>query len=165
MATIENRTTLRNVVESETFNNIVDKKRGQFATVHTQREMKVRKGKAPIVKDSTFTIRVGVNYDNQAAVIEKRESGELPSENNGLPWGEWVDGYFPYLIEHKETYYVRLTPVYGNDQNKQSVKYFRDGVEIDRETAMADCLASEFPKTSVENNAMTVKFDSIISVK
>lgn len=165
MTTEATRTTLKHVVESPLFDAILGHKKGQFATVSTVRECKVRKGKATIEKHSTFTIRVGVNYDNQAAVVEKRADGELPSENAGLPWGEWVDGYFPYLIEHKGTYYVRLTPVYGNEANKQTAKYFRDGVEITRDEAKADCLASEFPATPSENHAMTVKFDSITEVK
>lgn len=165
MSTIETRTTLRDVVDSPLFDAILGRKKGQFATVSTERECKIRKGREPIQKHSTFTIRVGVNYDNQADVQEKRENGELPSENNGLPWGEWVDGYFPYLIENKGVYYVRLTPVYGNENNKQTAQYFRNGVEITRDEAQADCLASEFPKEKTEHNAMTVKFDSIVSVK
>lgn len=50
--------------------------------------------------------RMGLDYNNLQAVQEKRESGELPSDPQPLPWGVWA--IFPWLIEHKGTHYVRL---------------------------------------------------------
>ena len=50
-------------------------RKGAIATFITQRPLKVRKGEQPIIKTSEFQARIGVNYDNIAAVQEKRENG------------------------------------------------------------------------------------------
>ena len=131
--------------------------RGQFTSLVTLREMKVRKGAAAVQKESAFTCRVGVNYDNQKDVIEKREADILPKENAGLPWGQWVEGCFPHLIEHKGGYYFRCTPVDGAIPKS---RFFRDGKEITKQEAQATCLASEF-RDHEDNNAFTVKVSSI----
>ena len=51
---------------------------GQFASLRMVRELKVRKGKDPISKDSTFVCRIGVDYDNITQVEVKRDNGLLP---------------------------------------------------------------------------------------
>ena len=134
--------------------------KGQFASIRTVRPLKVRKGKAEILKDSTFTCRVGVNYDNIAAVKEGRAGGTLPAENAGLPWGEWC--VFPYVIAHKGAHYFRCTSVH-NDNAIPRVTYTRNGVEITKAEAMVDGLASEFyDKDGTE--VFTVKVESIVEI-
>ena len=59
-------------------------RRGQIATLTTERPLKVRKGQDAITKISTFQCRVGIDYDNIQTVREKRESGELPEEKEYL---------------------------------------------------------------------------------
>jgi hypothetical protein len=134
--------------------------KGQFASLRTVRPLKVRKGKAEILKDSTFTCRIGVNYDNIAAVKEGRADGSLPSENAGLPWGEWR--VFPYVIAHKGAHYFRCTAVH-NDNAIPTVRYTRNGVKITREEAQADALASEF-ENKEEREVFTVKVESITEI-
>lgn len=133
--------------------------RGQFVSMLTLRECKVRKGQPSVIKESFFNCRVGVNYDSQQAVIEKREADILPKENAGLPWGKWLE--FPHLIEHEKDgvvgYYFRCTPV---KNNIPKVRFFRDGQEITKQEAQAACLASEF-REHQDNDCFTVKVASI----
>lgn len=132
--------------------------KGTIATLKTVRTMKVRKGRAEILKQSTFQCRLGVNYDNIAAVKEKREDGILPAENAGLPWGEWIQ--FPHLIGHKGNHYMRCTTV--NSGFIPKVCFYQNGQEITKEQAQADCLASEFAEK--DNDVFTIKVESIIEV-
>ena len=135
-------------------------RKGQLVTVKTQRPMKVRKGQEPVVKHSEFQCRVGVNYDNIAAVKEKRAEGQLPAENQGLPWGEWVE--FPYVIHHKGEYYVRCTVVRNNF--RKAPTFTVHGVEITKEEAQVMCLASEF-REGDDNDVFNIKVSSIVDVK
>lgn len=136
-------------------------RKGQIVTMHTIRDMKVRKGEQPIQKESTFQCRIGVNYDNIAVVQDKRDNGELPEKNAGLPWGHWVE--FPYVIEHKDEYYIRCTTLNNNYQGH--VRYLREGVEITRAEAEKACLAAEFPKSTKESDVFNIKVGSILDVK
>lgn len=133
-------------------------RKGQIITITTQRDMKVRKNHEPIQKISTFQARVGVSYDNIASVKEKRESGELPKENKGLPWGEWE--VYPYIIAHKGERYIRCTAI---DSFAGSVKYYRNGVELDESIVREECLSSEFGDKS--GDVFNVKLSSILDVK
>jgi hypothetical protein len=135
-------------------------KRGQIVTLTTRRNMKVRKGQEPIIKESLFQCRVGVNYDNINAVKERREDGRLPEVNQGLPWGTWVE--FPYVIEHKGEYYVRCTVVRNNHPGY--VKFYRGTEEITREQARVACLASEFNERSDDDIVFNIRAGSIVSV-
>jgi hypothetical protein len=83
-------------------------KRGQFLSVVWQRLAKVRKTCQDVIEKRVVahSIRAGVSYDSMANVQYKRESGELPAENAGLPWGTWF--LFPHIIEHKGGYYFRF---------------------------------------------------------
>ncbi len=65
-------------------------RKGQIATLVTERPCKVRKGRDAITKRSEFQCRVGVDYDNIKTVIAGRANGEKPEENAGLPWGVWA---------------------------------------------------------------------------
>ena len=133
-------------------------KKGQFVSFKTERSMKVRKGQTPIVKISEFVARVGVTYDNMKSVKEKRSDGTLPEDNQGLPWGTWVN--FPYLIEHKNALYLRCSATQNKEQHGK-VQFYRDGVEISRDEAKSACLASEFASKS-DGDVFNIKVDSII---
>jgi hypothetical protein len=113
-------------------------------------------------KDSTFTARVGVDYDNISAVKEKRETGELPAENAGLPWGEWL--HFPHVIIHNGKCYFRCTSVNGNAACVPVVKWWKDGREISKDEAMAVALASEKGGEGDPRDVFTVKVDSITHI-
>lgn len=134
-------------------------RKGQICTFTTTRDLKVRKGQDPIKKTSTFQARVGVNYDNIQAVKEKRANGELPAENQGLPWGTWAA--FPYVIEHKDEFYFRCTTIRNNFIPK--TEYTRNGQVISKEEAQAAALASEF-REGEPSDVFNIKVSSILSV-
>lgn len=136
--------------------------KGQIATLETMKDCKVRKGKAPIVKHSIFQARIGVTYDNISAVKVKRADGTLPEENAGLPWGTWVEGLFPYVIEHKGCYYFRCS-ITNNSHSVCKQRFLRHGNEITVDEAKVDCLASEFSDHS-DNDIFNIKIDNIISI-
>lgn len=142
-------------------NTMIDKLmslKGQIATLTTKRTMRTRKGVDPITKTSKFQARIGVNYDNITAVQTKRELGELPSENAGLPWGQWVE--FPYVIAHNGEYYFRCTTLRNNFIPQ--VTYTQGDRPITAEQARAMCLASEFKHG--DSDVFNVKVSSIIDV-
>ena len=114
---------------------------GSIVTLRTVRDCKVRKGEVAITKDSTFQCRIGVNYDNIAAVKEKREDGTLPETNQGLIGREWI--VFPYIQRtlKNNKFLLRCTKLNGNPTK---TLFLRAGKEITRLHAEEACLASEF---------------------
>ncbi len=138
---------------------------GRFVGVLWVRPLKTRKefNGATVTKEVRTVVRAGINHEMREAVKEARESGDLPSVNNGLPWGQW--SAFPLLITHKGQTYVRLYPVAVNDVSRAPrVIYRENGVRITRERAQALCLASEFSETT-EVTCYTLKAENLRRVK
>jgi hypothetical protein len=136
-------------------------RKGQIVTVKTTRPVKMKKGQAEVTKTSEFQCRVGVNYENMAAVKEGRANGELPAENAGLPWGEWLE--FPYTIGHKGETYVRCTML-NNAFRRAPVFTLADGSVVDKEVVKAGALASEF-REGDDNLVFNIKVSSLVEVK
>lgn len=135
---------------------------GQFVSVLWQRPLKTRKGiDCVVTKEVRGTVRVGLSYDSRGAVQDARETGQLPSANAGLPWGNWL--VFPYVIEHKGAHYVRLYPVAKADGSPRALKvrYRVNGRSVDRETAQSLCLASEFSKVDSDVGCMSLRATSL----
>jgi hypothetical protein len=137
-------------------------KTGQIVTVTTRRDMKVRaKFKhMKVEKVSTYQCRAGVDYDNIKAVKEKRESGELPKENQGLKWGEWK--VFPYVISHKDNLYLRFSTIKTNVKSK--VTFLVDDKEVKKEDIQDKCLSSEF-SSSDSRVVFNIKLNSLKEIK
>jgi hypothetical protein len=120
---------------------------GQFVGVSWARPMKTRKGISDVITKSVrSTVQVGAKHDNRASVIEARANGEAPAENQGLPWGQWVEGLENRLIEHKGAFYVRLYPIHNADGTPRACKtvYRLNGKSVSRAVIESLCLASEF---------------------
>jgi hypothetical protein len=132
--------------------------KGQIATLRTVRTMKVLKGQTEVLKESTFQCRIGVKYDNIAAVKEKRADGTLPEENAGLPWGSWL--VFPYVIAHKGNHYFRCTTIQSTFIPR--VCFYQGGKEITKAQAQVACAASEFYEK--DNDVFTIKVESIVEI-
>ena len=149
---------MEQINREELMSRILSKK-GQVATITTFRAMKTRKGMSAIIKTSTFQTRVGIDYDKLSKVVVKRESGDLPPENQGLKYGEWA--IFPFLIRVKDTLQLRCNSF--NSKFKNITEYSCNGVEIDRDTVKERCLASEF-KSGDRPDVFNIKLDSIINL-
>lgn len=133
-------------------------KTGQICSVTWQRDCKVLKAcPHKIEKRVSAILRAGLNYDNQAIVKEKREIGELPSENVGLLWGAWF--VFPYVIAHKGENYLRFFP-FPNGRIERT--FLLDGKEVPFETVENYLLASE--KTEKTGYCFNVRESSILSI-
>jgi hypothetical protein len=116
---------------------------GQFASIVFERALKVKKGVAPVTKRTQMVVRLGVEYDNQQIVQDKREDGTLPVENQGLNGVEWVA--YPYILRSLKTgkFQVRVAPN-RNAEQKPKVTFTRNGEEITREQAAEGAYAQEF---------------------
>jgi hypothetical protein len=136
-------------------------RKGQIVTVSTKRPAKVRKGSPELIKVSKFQCRVGVTYDNMAAVKEKRANGDLPAVNAGLPWGEWIVGFENYLISHKGEIYVRCSKL--NSNYKSQSQFFIDGQEVSHEVADQYLLASEKNKDA-DIDVFNIKLSSVVEL-
>lgn len=150
-------------MEIESIKGILKAKKGANLSVVFDRQLKTRKGIAEkVTKVTRIVARGGVDYDNLSVVKEKRENGELPSENAGLPWGEWVE--FPLHIRHKDVDYARFYPASGIGFKPQ-VTYYLDGVEVSKEQVQTLCLASEFPKRDEEPLCFTIKAHNVAMIR
>jgi hypothetical protein len=139
-------------------------KRGQFVSVNYEKPVKQLKTSPHknVVKNVKMVARAGISYDNIQNVKDKRESGELPEENQGLPWGEWIEGGYPYLIKHKDEVYARLSLV---QNNIPEVNYFIDGKPCTKEEALQFALASEKPKEGEKPDVININLKNIKELK
>ena len=136
--------------------------RGQFVSIKSRKAAKIRKDVYDVIeKESIFTARVGCSYEKLATVKLMRESGIPPAPRS---WGEYVEGFYPYLIQYKNSYYFHFTTVNGNPNCIPKVKWFRNGVEISADEAKIYCLASEFPKNKEEKECFDMNVDHILEI-
>lgn len=136
-------------------------KKGTIRTVEYTKPLKTLKGVNDIVtKETILNARFGVQYDNIGDVKEARANGELPQENQGLPWGKWKT--FPYFIGHKDTDYIRLSLVNGT---KIRSKYYINGNEASKSEVEKICLKSETTSTDKAVEILTIKVDNIKSIR
>lgn len=142
-------------------------KAGHFTGFLWVRPMKTRKGVTDTVTKTVRCVgRVGLAYDNRAAVQDARESGELPATNAGLPWGEWFavngESFFPYLITHKGNLYLRIYPVPGR---APKVIYKLNGRIVSKAEIAHLCLASEFSEVKEDIGCMTLGVNALRLVR
>ena len=93
----------------ETLKRIVlAKPNGTYSHIIWEKTLPVRKTfpGITVVKRTSGTVRTGINYDNMASVQLKRMSGELPTQNSGLLWGEWLT--YPHFIQIHRLFSTRL---------------------------------------------------------
>ena len=135
--------------------------KGAFYAIQWERQCKTKKsykGNA-IIKTVNGIFRFGLNYDNIKNVIAKRNNGELPEKNNGLPWGEWES--FPYIIRHKGNKYIRFYTV-PNGKVESSFKV--DGKTVDKNSLNSILLASE-KTTGKAIDCFTIKTANILTIE
>lgn len=137
--------------------NLLSKK-GQFMSFETLRDCKTKKSfSGKITKKTKFVVKIGVDYDNIKKVQEKRETGELPAENSGLPWGRWA--IFPFLIEHKGEFYIRCTK---GANNIPKVEFFLDSISVSKPDIESVLLASE-KSSGDDNDVFNIRLNTIVN--
>ena len=141
-------------------NTITTTGKGTFHRMTWSKELKTLakyKDAFKVEKESTATVRFGVQYDNMKSVQGKRESGELPQENAGLPWGEWKE--YPYTISHKGNEYLRasITPT-----TKIKTVYKLNGKEVDK-TEIEKLVRAE--SKGSKPDVLTVNIENIKNIK
>ena len=151
-----------------TINEIVDAamttRKGVNVNLAWERNCKTLKACSDtITKRTNMTGRVGINYSNQKAVQELRDAGELPSEEQPI-WhgkGEWV--IFPYILRHVDTNQLYLRLYKGTDSRHiPSVQYFRNGIEVSKESVLNELQASE--KRASNGLCFAVKIEDMLSI-
>ncbi len=136
-------------------------KAGTWVAILWEKELKTRKGiKSVVTKKTEATLRMGVAYDNKASVIEKRETGELPKENQGLPYGTWH--MFPYLIEHKGNLQLRVTT---SQNTKYNTHYYIDGIEATKDEVRELVLKSEIESNGERPEVFNIKIENVVAIR
>lgn len=143
------------------------KKKGTFSRIYLKKELKTRKGvNAIIEKQTIFSGRLGLVYDNMRSVQIKRQNGELPKENAGLTWGEWEE--YPYFIKNGNKRYLRISLV---PESQFLVSYFRDGDEVDLKDIEPLVLQSNFKSKNstvaqtIQPDVLTIDIENIMYIK
>ena len=155
-------------MEISEIKNAISTRKGSNVRAIWAKNLKTRKGVSDVVeKVTSLVVRGGIDYDNMKTVKEGREDGSLPSENAGLPWGEWAE--FPYHITHKGTEYARFYPASGIDIATGAafvphVEYFLNGNPVEKKDIQQICLASEFPNRDETPLCFTIKADNVRSI-
>lgn len=114
-----------------------------------------------VTKIVSAVTRLGVCYAHiNADTIKYR-----PVDSNApdqLPWGEW-DEECPYLIKHKDAYYLRCT-ISRAPNHHRHVKYFVDGVEVSKEVAKIYTRPSEWTPKDKEEYVYNPKLENVLSL-
>jgi hypothetical protein len=111
-----------------------------------------------ITKETTMIVRIGVTFSNMQ-INSERETGSLP-------WGHWLKGYEKLVIEHKGSYYLRVTSVTPNELKKSGIIeeiYCKDGLIISKKEA--ENIIGIKKITNSEASVYNIKFDNIINIK
>jgi hypothetical protein len=157
----------------KTFGGNVDKfmtSTGQFCRVtftSEKRPAAKHKGRK-LVKRTNGLFRSGIQFKNLGAVKEGIAAGER-GEVQPLPWGQWVE--YPYIIEHKGTFYIRLYPPHKrNDdgrlvpcwnESQLSIEYYVDDKAVNKEEFNSFLTPSDAKKGDDRPDCFTVKSESI----
>jgi len=156
-------------MQIENIKQTLASKKGANLKATWGKALKTRKDAAGyhVQKVTTMVVRGGIDYDNMKVVQEGREDGSLPSENAGLPWGEWAE--FPLHITHKGTDYARFYPASGINVATggnfiPEVTFYINGQVATREDAQRICRASEFPKREEAPLCFTIKAENVVSL-
>ena len=146
---------------------------GQFLTVtfeSQKRPAAAHKGRR-LVKRTTGVFRAGVQFANLGAVKEGIATGQR-GQVEPLPWGEWV--LYPYIIQHKGEYYIRLYPPFARNGGGElvphwapgqiRVEYSVDGVAASKDEFYRYLTASEAAKGGEVPQCFTVKASNVVSI-
>ena len=132
---------------------MANNKKGTFTSFEIETPQKTLSAhKSDIVKKYTKMVaRFGISYGNMASHKEKVVGP--------LPWGQWVNGYEGYLIEHKENTYLRF---YTSNVKSITNQWTLNGVETTKQWLQDNGYIS---KTNKEpSDTFVVNINNIISI-
>jgi len=138
-------------------------RKGTNTKIAWHRKCKTKKDFKGVISKRVEAIgRLGIDYNNQKKVIEKRNIGQLPESPEPI-WGgigEFIE--YPYLIRHTKTgqLYLRLYNNTGQTPNK--VQYYQDGQPVDFFGVRDVLLASE--KKEKSGDCFCCKLDDVLSI-
>ncbi len=88
------------------------------------------KSSVVLEKHTVGVVQAGVEFQNLSAVKDAIAAGER-GEVQSLPWGQWAEGMYPYVITHKEKEYIRLYPS-GGLGHVPKTTYFVNGEVVEK---------------------------------
>jgi hypothetical protein len=139
-------------------------KKGQHVLAVWQRAAKVAKS-CPflIVKRTEAWVRSGIQYSNLSTIRDAIEAGTREAVE-GLPWGQWREGYANYIIDHKDKEYIRLYPASFDNLSTPKVQWAMDGKPCQYSDVEPYLLASEKHKDEDRPACFTVNAENIIEI-
>lgn len=139
------------MTNQEILNTLATVKKGRYISL-----TKIKDLGGGIVKESDMRIRIGVSYANMAVNANK--------QTGSLPWGTWVPGLENLVVEHKGSYYLRISST--TPENPESgadviaTRYIRNGQQIAKEEVVS--IIGEKKMTSRPSLVYNIKFDNIV---
>jgi hypothetical protein len=101
--------------------------------------------------------RAGINFANLGSVKDAIANGERGAVQP-LPWGEWQQ--FPYVIKHKESFYLRLYPA---KNARVETTYLVNG-QITTKADFDSYLTPSDAKSPDKFECFTVKCENVIAL-
>jgi hypothetical protein len=149
----------------EIFEDLKNRK-GQHVKISWQRGVKLLKAHSDniVMKRTTAYVRAGINYANLTDVKTAIERGDREPVQ-GLPWGQWREGYQNFIIDNGEKEYIRLYPATFDNLKKADVTWLLNGEEVPFATVEPMLLASEKRSKEEERPAcFTIKAADIVTI-
>lgn len=143
-------------------------RKGQHVQMVWQRTAAIKKAAKDagnvVMKRTLAYVRAGINYSNLQDVREGIEAGTRePVE--GLPWGQWREGFTNFIIDNGEKEYIRLYPAAFRNLQQAEVTWLLNGEEVDFATVKPMLLASEMrDKDEKPAACFTVKAADIVTI-
>lgn len=170
---MENETQIEIPEKHKEFFDSVLSMNGKIGTITYLKKLKplkraVNKGfNADIGKISIFQMRAGVDYESQAVVKEKHESGEV--ERKGLPPSLVKVDVGIYHNVDKDTWMLGVAPVHNENSVSKKV-FFVDGKKtsldeiVFEDLTLQDVLSKSEYTSKPASDWMMLNVDNIVSV-
>lgn len=116
-----------------------------------------------IAKRTEAYVRSGISYANLQDVRSGIEAGTREPVQ-GLPFGNWREGYVNYIIDHKDKEYIRLYPASFENLHGKT-EWLLNGVPTTYEAVEPYLLANEKRVKGEERPAcFTLNAENIVSI-
>jgi hypothetical protein len=148
----------------ENVKRIAETNKAGFHSAVWERPLKTRaahKDKYIVKRTYGTALRFGVNYDAMGAVQEKREKGDLPTENQGLIGRHWI---IPNVILESDKTGKKLLRVSLAKNSTMETQYFLNGRPVQKSEIEQYVLKSEVENKHQNMEVFDIGIDNIISI-